>query len=122
MEAMSKDDIVDAAVKFVETSMKAVQSQYQRQPGPSSKRNLETSIDYHEAMAEMARAELKLHDEVWRYKEEQMAQNIRKATEPVRVCIDCNCLFNSESQNSRIFCDECVARGEIQLQAEEWKP
>jgi hypothetical protein len=46
--------------------MKAVQSQYQRQPGPSSKRNLETSIDYHEAMAEMARAELKLHDEVWR--------------------------------------------------------
>jgi hypothetical protein len=119
---MTKEEIAEAAVKFIETSMKAVQSQYQRQPGPSSERNLKTSIDYHEAMVEMARAELRLHDLVWAYKEEQAKQNIRKATEPVRVCIDCNCLFNSESQNSRIFCDECVARGEIQLQAEEREP
>lgn len=80
---MSKENIVEAAVKFIETSMRAVQSQHQRQPGPSSKRNLETSIDYHEAMAEMARAELRLHDEVWRYKEEQMAQEMRDAGDPM---------------------------------------
>jgi hypothetical protein len=81
MDIMSKEDIVEAAVKFIETSMKAVQSQYQRQPGPSSKRNLETSIDYHEAMAEMARAELQLHAQVWAYKEEQTKQKMRDAEE-----------------------------------------
>lgn len=80
---MNKEEIAEAAVKFIETSMKAVQAQYQRQPSPSAKRNLETSIDYHEAMAEMARAELKLHDLVWAYKEEQFAQEMRDAGDPM---------------------------------------
>jgi len=109
---MNKEDIVEAAVKFIETSMKAVQSQYQRQPGPSPKRNLETSIDYHEAMAEMARAELRLHDLVWEHKEEQLREDIRRATNPIRICVECSCLFDSHGQPSHLRCAACVSQAE----------
>jgi hypothetical protein len=80
---MTKEEIADTAIKYVELCTLAVQAQHEYRPSPSAKRNSELALDYHEAMAEMARAELRLHDEVWRYKEEQMAKEMRDAGDPM---------------------------------------
>ena len=78
---MTKEEIADTAIKYVELCTLAVQAQHEYRPSPSAKRNSELALDYHESMAEMARAELQLHAQVWAYKEEQAKQKMRDAEE-----------------------------------------
>ena len=119
---MNKDDIAEAGIKFIEACMLVAQVEAQRSiPRPSARINSVLASDWHHAMSEMEAAKVALYDLVRDYKQEQMAQNIRKVTEPVRVCIECNCLFNSQSKPSRLRCAICVSKAEIQLQADQTK-
>ena len=66
---MSKDDIVDAAVKFVEACMLVAQVEAQRStPRPSARINSVLASDWHHAMSAMEAAKVELYDAVAAYR------------------------------------------------------
>ena len=66
---MNKDEIAEAAIKFIEANMLVAQVEAQRStPRPSARINSVLTSDWHRAISEMEAAKVELYDAVAAYR------------------------------------------------------